>query len=212
MRTLFFSFMCETISSDGGEYNRRSAGMSITTRKGDQGYTSTWAGEHVYKHDPRIEACGTIDELVSALGVARSFLHPESETATQFMHIQRLLFHVGSMISGMENDEISMLFSDEERQLSLWCRDMESKDGLPKDFILPGATQSGAAIDLARSISRRCERRVLAVDADLPASCAPVFAWLNRLSDYLWLKAREQDDFAGGSHKRSDDQLSGADA
>lgn len=191
------------------EYNSELERMSITTRKGDQGHTSTWAGEFVPKHDPAIEACGTVDELVAALGMARSFLQDEPETGVQLMHIQRLLFRVGSMVSGVPGDGLGTLFSNEEQVLSSWCKEIELREALPNDFVLPGATQCAAVLDLARAVSRRCERRVLAVYDELPENSGPVFAWLNRLSDYLWLKARAMDNRVGGSQRRTDDRLSG---
>ena len=160
--------------------------MSITTRTGDDGTTRLFTGERVSKTDPRLEALGDLDELVSALGVARAQPLPE-DLRTDLLTTQRELFILGAELasSGPGRVDAAFLALLETRR-----DELEARTPHPEGFILPGETVAGAYIDLARSLARRLERRVAGLVAESRIGNPRVGVWLNRLSDYLWLLAR----------------------
>lgn len=160
--------------------------MSITTRTGDDGTTRLFSGERVPKTDPRLEALGDLDELVSALGVARAQALPE-DLREALLVTQRELFELGAELASTRSGRLG---ADFLARLEKRRDDLEARTPHPEGFILPGETAAGAQIDVARSIARRLERRVAALGGgERPAN--PVHGvWLNRLSDYLWLMAR----------------------
>ena len=169
---------------------------SITTGTGDRGTTRLFSGEEVPKHAERIEALGTVDEVVSILGLARAFARNDT-TRAAICELQRDLFVVGAEIATSSGAagrlrrrmDTAMLEDLDRRREAL-----EAATPWPSGFIVPGATPGAAHIDHARSVARRLERRVtlLAEDGTLANRTLPV--WLNRLSDYLWLLARSEED------------------
>lgn len=166
--------------------------MSITTRQGDSGQTRLFGGERVSKNHPRLEALGDLDELVSALGVARAHLSDPAVRA-RLLQIQRELFLIGSEAAVSPDRAEGLpgrIGPDHCNRMDAWCADLERRAGAPRDFILPGENVAGAHLDLARAIARRCERRIVAL-ADAGAISNPhLLQWINRLSDALWLLAR----------------------
>ncbi|MDZ4199720.1 MAG: cob(I)yrinic acid a,c-diamide adenosyltransferase [Kiritimatiellia bacterium] len=166
--------------------------MSITTRTGDQGTTMLFSGEQVSKADPRLDALGDLDEVVSLLGVARACGLPEP-LRDAVLKLQKDLFVVGAELASAGSPDQA---ADGRWVDSVFLADLEARrDALeaetphPKDFILPGETPAGAQLDLARAVARRLERRVAQQSAQSPTP-PRVAIWLNRLSDYLWLMAR----------------------
>ncbi len=163
---------------------------SITTRVGDKGTTFLFSGEEVDKNSPRTEAYGDLDELVSALGIARCYAR---KSAKDILKLQRELFIVGSELATSlrhvrllaERVDASMLADFEKRREAL-----EARIKMPKGFILPGGNVAGAYLDMARSISRRLERKVIGLVKLRLIRNKHLLIWLNRLSDYLWLLAR----------------------
>ncbi len=166
--------------------------MSITTRIGDKGTTSLFSGEMVPKYSLRTEAYGDIDELNSALGVARALCQREG-VLERIHEIQKELFVVGAELATTK--ECLMLLG-ERVDASFLARMDQRRDALeamitmPRGFIIPGGTLAAAHIDLARTIARRCERKAVRLRDEGLIDNEALLVWLNRLSDYLWLLGR----------------------
>jgi len=164
--------------------------MSISTLRGDGGQTSLPGGSRVSKADLRVDAYGTIDELISSMGLARALCSDSSMKALT-ESIQRELFKVGSSLSSSPaSRKPQPVISDEMvDRLTSEVHRMEATEGLLADWVLPGADAASAAFDVARTVCRRAER--LAVGLSLEGPIDPnVLRYLNRLSDLLWLMGR----------------------
>jgi len=164
--------------------------MSISTQHGDAGETSLPGGTRVSKSDLRVEAYGTIDELISSMGLARAMCSdPGIQALTA--SIQRELFRVGSCLStsaGGEKAATPIADASVDRLTDEGHR-IEGTKGLLGDWALPGGDVASAAYDVARTVCRRAER--LAVRLSLEDAVDPnALRYLNRLSDLLWLFGR----------------------
>lgn len=173
--------------------------MRIYTRKGDRGTTGLlFGGERVPKSHPRTDAYGTTDEAVSALGLARAALPPGALTEL-VLRLQRELFIVGAELAthtdrrGRLNPGVTLVTGEMVTALEREIDALEALQPQPTEFVLPGGSMAGAALDLARSTVRRAERACVALDlaGDLPGSF--VIAYLNRLADLLFVMARDAD-------------------
>lgn len=171
--------------------------MSIVTKTGDKGETSLMYGRRLSKADARVDAYGCIDELTAALGLARSvstnkFLSDEifaaqkdlivvmGELATAPKDRERYVkdgFHVTTTAMV---DRITSVIFNLEKDKSLY----------PKDWVIPGATEVSAALDLARSTCRRAERQIAAFSAQGKDFNPEILRYLNRLSDLCWVLGR----------------------
>lgn len=157
----------------------------IATRTGDDGTTGLGDGSRVPKDSLRIEAIGAVDELNSDLGVVLAHNLPDNVGAPLQM-VQNDLFDLGGELSVPGRDVVT------EAYIARLETTLESLNAdLPplKEFILPGGGPAAAACHVARASCRRAERRIIALrrEADVPA---PVIAYLNRLSDLLFVAAR----------------------
>lgn len=162
--------------------------MKITTKIGDRGKTKLSSGETVSKSDPLIEAAGTIDELSSALGLAKS-LATQQSLKKDLENIQIELVNLGSELSmGKKKIEDEHILRVEKR-----IGEIEGKINLKKEFIIPGKSTISASIDLSRTICRRLERAAVKLNEDKRYNCEKILIYLNRLSYLLFLIAREQD-------------------
>lgn len=172
--------------------------MSIATKLGDAGQTGLIGGSRVSKADARVEAYGTVDELNAALGLARSLCPDESiRSATE--QIQRTLFQVGSALATPpvgRKGEASLTMSTVD-MLTEEVHRIESLDGILADWSLPGAQASSASFELARTVCRRAERCAVRLAESGEDVLPEVLAYLNRLSDLLWLFGRLLDRDAG---------------
>jgi len=172
--------------------------MSITTKRGDNGTTGLPGGVRVSKADARVECYGTIDELISQMGFARSISeHEEVRELTK--QIQRELFKVGSAIgtapqSRKPAPEITQEMVD---ALGAHAQRIESMPGVLNDWSLPGEIPDSAAMDVARTICRRAERLAVRLFEDGALQNLHILAYLNRLSDLLWLMGRQLEAGAG---------------
>src|SRR5262245_48125548 len=174
--------------------------VKIYTRKGDDGTTSLWYGGRVAKTDARTEAYGSVDEAVSALGVARAHVTENSDLATDLLQLQRDMFIAGAELatapdaSDRLEDGVSRITEEMVSELEpIIDRYMDQVD-LPPQFVIPGGTQLSAALDVARTVIRRAERRVVALrDSDGLASDT-VLRFLNRASDLVYSMARATDE------------------
>ena len=179
--------------------------MRIYTRKGDTGTTGLlFGGSRVSKADLRTDAYGTTDEAVSALGLARASLgahtdRTEAQLGGLIVRLQRELFVVGAELAthldrrDRLTDGVSRVTGEMVTALEPEIDALEEVVEQPKEFVLPGETTAGAALDLARTTVRRAERRAVALaDAGgLPDS--QVVPYLNRLADLLFVMARVAD-------------------
>jgi len=174
--------------------------VKIYTRKGDDGTTGLWYGGRRPKSDARIEAYGTIDEAGSALGVARSLCRAgREEVARDLVDIQRDLFVAGAELAAAPEaaerleDGVSRVTTAMVEALEpIIDRYMEQVD-LPPKFVIPGGTELSAALDLARAILRRAERRVAELAAAGELASPAVVAYLNRAADLVYAMARFTD-------------------
>jgi cob(I)alamin adenosyltransferase len=168
---------------------------------GDEGYTDLLGDERVPKYAPRPEAYGTIDELSSALGLARATVQaPRSPEI--LLHVQRHLYHVMTELAATPQAAARFppTTADDVARLERLADELGAQIQLPKEFILPGDTLPGAALDLARAIARRAERIVTRLVHEEQFHNTQVLRYLNRLSSLLFVLARYEDAAAGVSH------------
>jgi len=170
----------------------------IYTRGGDAGQTSLGDGERVSKNDLRIWAYGTVDEVGAAIGAAvATGLH--AEIAGLLLRIQNDLFDVGADLSVPLDTERghgkSRLRITDEHVVALEtaCDDLGARLGPLTSFVLSGGTPQAAALHLARTVCRRAERHAVALAESEPVNPAAL-AYLNRLSDLLFILARLAND------------------
>ena len=179
----------------------------VATTRGDDGTTGLlFGGERIQKDDPRTEAYGTIDEAVAALGLARANLGVKRRIGTLgpslgglgelILRIQRELFVVGAELAttpdawdrledGRTRVSAAML-ADIERLLV----DAEGAITMPAEFVVPGETVTSAALELARTVLRRAERRAVTLRREGLVPGEYLVPYLNRLADLLWVLAR----------------------
>lgn len=166
--------------------------MRIYTRGGDKGKTGIHGGQRVDKDDIRIETNGCLDELNSMLGVVRAYLPQEHEWQQILFKIQSELMVVMSHVatpSSIRDKNPNVLSEDLDRYCEDLIDDLSEKMGASDYFILPGGNLLSSHLHLARTIARRCERRLwtLNKEDEVPVS---VLKFTNRLSDLLFVMAR----------------------
>ncbi|WP_019413445.1 cob(I)yrinic acid a,c-diamide adenosyltransferase [Paenisporosarcina sp. TG20] len=167
--------------------------MKIYTKTGDKGTTSLIYGARVAKNDVLVEAYGTCDEANSMIGLAMSYFQheffDEKENVEKAFHqIQTTLFHVGAELATPTGKEVKWkLENDEITKLETWIDEYDAHLPALKNFILPSGHPAGAAIHVARTIVRRAERSAVNIGEDVSPL---VLAYLNRLSDFLFVAAR----------------------
>jgi len=173
----------------------------IYTKTGDDGTTGRLFGGRISKADPAAEAYGSVDESVAALGLARA-LCKDPAFAEGVLQIQRELFVVGADLAtnpserGRLEPEVSLVSDAMVERLETWIDELVLAHPLPNAFVVPGTSPVSAALDVARSIVRRAERRAVEI-RDGGAEVNPAaLRYLNRLSDLLFVLARIE---AGGS-------------
>lgn len=165
--------------------------MSIATTHGDSGQTGLAGGVRVSKADLRVEAYGSVDELNAVLGFARSICN-NKEIYAWSEEIQRTLFRVGgALATPPENQKNAPVISlDDIDALTKLVHQIEATQGVLSDWSLPGAHPESSAYEIARTVCRRAERNVVRL-AENGAEVKPeIIAYLNRLSDLLWLFGR----------------------
>jgi cob(I)alamin adenosyltransferase len=165
--------------------------MSIATKRGDTGQTSLPGGVRVSKSNPRVECYGTIDELISQLGMARS-LAGDAEVNEWTRGIQRELFRVGSAIGTAPGSRkpAPEITAETVGPLDREVERIEAMPGILSDWSVPGELPASAAYDVARTVCRRAERLAVALQEAGELPNPHVLAYLNRLSDALWLVSR----------------------
>ena len=175
--------------------------MSIATKTGDEGETSLMYGRRVPKTDARVDAYGSVDELNTALGVARAAGAGDPFLAEQILIIQKELVTVmGELATATEDldryqrDGFQTTTAALTDRLTAAVHDLE-KGRTFKHWKNPGETAAAAALDVARTTCRRAERRVAAL-LDAPNFNREILRYLNRLSDLCWLLARNAEEKA----------------
>lgn len=165
--------------------------MSIATTNGDTGQTGLAGGLRVSKADLRVEAYGSVDELNATLGFARSICN-HKEVCTWTEEIQRTLFRVGgALATPIENQKNAPVISlDDVETLTKLVHKIEATEGILSDWSLPGAHTESAAYEVARTVCRRAERNTVRLAENGVEVRPEIIAYLNRLSDLVWLFGR----------------------
>jgi len=180
---------------------------AVATLKGDDGTTGLlYGGARIDKDDPRTEAYGTIDEAIAALGLARANLGVKRRIGTlpagmgglaaMILRLQRELFVVGAELA-TNPDAWDRLEDGRTRVSEQMVRDLEhdlveleENLEMPREFVVPGETVTSAALELARTILRRAERRAVGLQRQGLVPGPHLVPYLNRLADLVWVLAR----------------------
>ena len=172
--------------------------MKIYTKQGDDGTTGLLYGGRVAKDDPRTAVYGTLDEVVSALGLARAAgLVPRVEEIV--VRIQREMFVAGAQLATAEDNQgkltpgVSKIVPEMTVQAEQEIDALLEEHPLPQEFILPGALLSSAGLDVARSTVRRAERQAVTLDKAGAVPDPEILRYLNRVSDLLFALARYEE-------------------
>jgi cob(I)alamin adenosyltransferase len=173
---------------------------SISTTRGDGGETSLAGGIRVSKACVRVEAYGTIDELNSSLGFARSICD-DAEIAALTKSIQQDLFRIGSSLATPIESPKPQVVVDAALvdRLTAEVHKIEAIEGVLADWSIPGEHRAAAAFDMARTICRRAERALVRLKEAGTDVQPAIMAYVNRLSDLLWLIGRRIEHDAGVS-------------
>jgi cob(I)alamin adenosyltransferase len=170
--------------------------MSIVTKSGDGGTTGLMYNRRVSKCHPRVEACGAVDELNAAIGLARATAEQDCVREHLLAVQQDLVLLMGELGTATEDlpryvkDGYALVTSGLTARVESAIREIEAANVIPKGWGTPGASVPAAALDLARTVCRRAERRACALQESGQLPNAEIIVYLNRLSDLLWLLAR----------------------
>ena len=189
---------------------RLSIESAVATGRGDDGTTGLlFTSDRIAKDDPRAEACGTVDEAVAALGLVRADLALREQygvlapglvdLADVVLRIQRELFVVGAELAtplserGKPRDGETKVSPEMIDGLEAILATVEARIEMPREFVVPGETRASAAMELARTVTRRAERRAVSLARDGKLDDSLVIPYLNRLADLLWVLARAEE-------------------
>ena len=181
--------------------------MSIVTKTGDKGTTALMYGRRVSKCHPRVEAYGCVDELNTALGVARASAEKKFVSGNLLMIQKDLVTLMGELATAVEDlpryvkDGYLLVTSQMTHKLDALVKEIESQSVSFKGWATPGACVSSAALDAARTVCRRAERRVCALQEAGQLNNDEIIIYLNRLADLLWLFARWVETHGGADSK-----------
>lgn len=174
--------------------------MKIYTKTGDDGTTGLFGGKRVLKDDDRVDTYGEIDELNSLIGLSLSFVL-SNDVKSDLMSIQNQLFNIGAYLATPVEDrtKLNYLKNISDDDVSYLEKRIDYYDEkLPelKNFILPGGIVSAGFLHYARTVCRRCERKI--VKFALKEEADKIYIkYFNRLSDFLFIVARYENYFAG---------------
>jgi cob(I)alamin adenosyltransferase len=182
--------------------------VKIYTKTGDRGETKLYGGRKVPKHDARVEAYGTVDELNATIGLALAFDGDGALDAQELVRVQSDLFTIGAALAAADPEAarkagtIPELSPERIEALEAWIDRLDA--GLePLDaFILPGGSPAGAHLHAARTVCRRAERAVTRLLADRPDLADGIVPYMNRLSDLLFTLARSVNAETGATEAR----------
>ena len=182
--------------------------MKIYTRKGDGGRTKLFGGLDVPKHDARVAAYGTLDELNASLGLALAFDREAMLGMEDLRAVQEDLFVLGSRLAAarpereIERGTIPALQEERIAELESWIDRLDEELAPLDAFVLPGGCAAGAQLHVARTVCRRAEREVAYLVEEDPALSVAVIPYINRLSDLLFTLARAVNQRAGRPENR----------
>jgi cob(I)alamin adenosyltransferase len=175
---------------------QETTGMSIVTKTGDKGMTALMYGRRLSKCHPRVEAYGCVDELNTALGLARASAEHDF-VRDNLLFIQKdLVLVMGELATAVEDlpryikDGFTLVTSQLTHKLDAVVKAIEAQSVSFKGWATPGASLNSAALDVARTVCRRAERRVCALQEADQLQNSEIIIYLNRLADLLWLLAR----------------------
>jgi cob(I)alamin adenosyltransferase len=184
--------------------------MSISTTRGDGGQTGLAGGIRVSKADLRVESYGTVDELNTVLGFARSICqNPEIKAWTET--IQRTLFRLGSALATPPESKKQppVISAEDVAMLTELVHKIEAIEGILSDWSLPGAHTESAAYEIARAVCRRAERTAVRFIENGGVVKPEIIVYLNRLSDVIWLFGRLIEFNAGVDARLRDETKTG---
>ena len=170
--------------------------MSIATKTGDQGTTGLMYNRRVSKCHPRVEAYGCVDELNAALGLARATGKEKFVTDHILAIQQELVILMGELATAVDDlpryvkDGFQLVKPEMTAKLDKLVAEIEAQKIAFKGWATPGASEHAAALDMARTVCRRAERRVCALHESGQLQNPEIIIFLNRLADLLWLFAR----------------------
>jgi cob(I)alamin adenosyltransferase len=176
--------------------------MLQLTGGGDDGSTGLLGGGRVSKDDARVEAYGTVDEASSALGLAKA-LSNDARIKAICEELQRGLYAIGAEL-GTSPDAakaFSTMTAAGVERLEELTEGLEREVTMPDQFVLPGSTPASGALDLARTVTRRAERRCVTLERAGGVRNPEVKRWLNRLSLLLFVLARYEEGRSGQAAK-----------
>lgn len=184
--------------------------MSIATKRGDGGQTGLAGGIRVSKSDLRVESYGSVDELNTFLGFARSICQ-NKEITEWTEEIQRTLFRVGSALATPPESKKKppVISTEDVDKLTDLVHKIEATEGILADWSLAGGHTESAAYEVARTVCRRAERNAVRFVENGGSVQPEVLAYLNRLSDVIWLFGRLIEFDAGISLRLRDDGKAG---
>jgi cob(I)alamin adenosyltransferase len=173
---------------------------SISTMRGDTGETGLAGGLRVSKGSLRVDAYGTIDELISVLGIARSACE-EADIRALTKDIQTDLFKVGSSLATPNESPKPQVVVESSlvHRLTAEVHRLEAVEGILTDWSIPGEHRTASEYDMARTVCRRAERAIVRLQESGAAIQPTILAYVNRLSDLLWLFARKLEHDAGAN-------------
>jgi cob(I)alamin adenosyltransferase len=184
--------------------------MSISTTRGDGGQTGLAGGIRVSKADLRVESYGTVDELNTVLGFARSICqNPEIKAWTET--IQRTLFRLGSALATPPESKKQppVISTEDVAMLTELVHKIEAIEGILSDWSLAGAHTESAAYEIARAVCRRAERNAVRFVENGGVVKPEIIVYLNRLSDVIWLFGRLIEFNAGVDARLRDETKTG---
>ena len=170
--------------------------MSIVTKTGDKGTTALMYGRRVSKCHPRVEAYGCVDELNAALGLARATAEHDFIRENLLKLQKDLITLMGELATAVEDlpryikDGYTLVTSQMTHRLDSVVNEIEAQSVSFKGWATPGETMNSAALEVARTVCRRAERRVCALQEADQLQNSEIIIYLNRLADLLWLMAR----------------------
>jgi cob(I)alamin adenosyltransferase len=171
--------------------------MSIATKTGDQGTTGLMFNRRVSKAHPRVEAYGCVDELNAAIGLARATGEQDFIRENLLAIQKELVILMGELATAVDDlpryvqGGFSLVTPEMVTKLDKLVAEIEAQKITFKGWATPGATVHSAALDVARTVCRRAERRVCSLHESDQLNNPQIIIFLNRLADLLWLMARK---------------------